>query len=303
MTDEETSAGQPAAIQPITNQPTVKGIEGFVRLSGPADQITNELGPLADLVGTWVGNTGWNMIALPQGRGFTLLIKPYIETITFSALGALVPDRQGQDNPTLLIPGLKYDLQISDAQTNQPMHLENGMWLLINPDNENDGYSIARHATVPHGDSVAALGNSSTIEGPPPTFPVIDGRPKPGPKAPDGYTEDWILFKGAFQPWNVLNTLQAVVDAQKIRKTTTITVDTNNSGGIVNIPFVVKNANASRFQCTYWIETVQGSTTDSTFNQLQYFQQTDLNFIPTFGGPEGSLIMWPHVNVNTLVKQ
>jgi hypothetical protein len=302
MTDEETSTGQPAEIQPITNQPTVKGIEGFVRLSGPADQITNELGPLADLVGTWVGNTGWNMIALPQDGSFILLIRPYIETITFSALGALVPDRQGQGNPTLLIPGLKYDLQISDASTNQPMHLENGMWLLIDPDTGNDGFSIARHATVPHGDSVAALGNSSTTGGAP-SFPVISGVPDPGPKPFPGYTEPWTLHQGPFDTQNVLNTLQEVVNAQKIRSTTTISVDTNNSGGIVNIPFVVKNANASRFQCTYWIETIQGSTTDSTFNQLQYFQQTDLNFLPTFGGPEGSLIMWPHVNVNTLVKQ
>jgi hypothetical protein len=40
----------------------------------------------------------------------------------------------------------------------------------------------------------------------------------------------------------------------------------------------------------------------SEFEQLQYSQQADLNFLPRFDDPK-RLIMWPHVTVNTLLKQ
>lgn len=294
---------EPPLLQPITDQPSVPGLDGFVRLSGSPTDTNNALGPLADLVGTWVGNTGWNMIALPQDNDFILLVRPYVETITFAALGAPVPDRQGQGNPTLFISGLSYELHVSDAETNQPMHLENGMWLLLNQDEKQDpgNPSISRHSIVPHGDSLAALGNYSTIEGPPP-ISDRNGVPDPGPDVLPGYLDAYGEVKAPFEPTNTVSTLQSVLAGQKVRKTTTMSVDTNNSGGIVNIPFVVKHANASRLQCIFWIETVVGPD-GSDFLQLQYFQQTDLNFLPTFGGPPGSLIMWPHTNVNTLVKQ
>lgn len=50
---------------------------------------------------------------------------------------------------------------------------------------------------------------------------------------------------------------------------------------------------------TFWIEDV--TLGDVNFKQLQYSQQADLDFLPKFGIP--GLIMWPHVNVNTLRKQ
>ena len=51
------------------------------------------------------------------------------------------------------------------------------------------------------------------------------------------------------------------------------------------------------------IETVQ-KREGKTFQQLQYSQQTNINFLT--GGSsdvEDGLVMWPHVNVNTLIKQ
>jgi hypothetical protein len=39
--------------------------KGFVRLAGSQEQIAQQLGPLAGLAGTWRGNSGWNMIAVP----------------------------------------------------------------------------------------------------------------------------------------------------------------------------------------------------------------------------------------------
>lgn len=298
----EELANQSDAVPAITDQPSVPGLEGFVRLSSTVDDSVERLGPLAALVGTWIGNTGWNMIALPQGNGFILLVRPFIETITFRPLGAEVPNRQGQGKPTLLISGLSYDLRVNDAQTNQPMHIENGMWLILNQGDPQNPI-ISRHATIPHGDSVCALGNFSVINGAPP-IKNQNGLPKPGPKTPLGYLDQYSQVKPPFQPSNTVSTLQDVLKKQTISQTVTIAIDSNNNGGVVNIPFVVKHADTKRFQCIFWIETVNDpQNPKGSFLQLQYFQQTDLFFLPTFGGPPGSLIMWPHTNVNTLVKQ
>jgi hypothetical protein len=92
----------------------------------------------------------------------------------------------------------------------------------------------------------------------------------------------------------------------KVVKTTTLSVSTDNGGGILNIPFVDANANATRFACDYWIETIEstppGGGSPERVQQLQYSQQTNIEFLPQFGNPD-QLIMWPHVNVNTLRKQ
>lgn len=173
-------------IKPVAAQPSVPGLDGFVRLSGTAKQVAVSLGPLADLVGTWVGNHGWNMIAVPDGSaGFKLLVRPYIETITFTPLGAPIPDRGGEVG-TLLLTGLQYDLRVTDAETNQPLHFENGMWLLLNQNAESP--SIARHTVVPHGNSLAAFGTFSQSAGAP-QIPDINGIPDIGDDPLAGYLD------------------------------------------------------------------------------------------------------------------
>ena len=64
-------------------------------------------------------------------------------------------------------------------------------------------------------------------------------------------------------------------------------------GGIVNLPFDIRNANATKLDAIFWIETVQ-QTDGSTFLQLQYTQTVILNFLN---------IDWPHISVATLTKQ
>jgi hypothetical protein len=97
--------------------------------------------------------------------------------------------------------------------------------------------------------------------------------------------------------------LQEAIAGLDIVQTITLSVSTQDGGGIVNIPFVDKNANATQFTCQYWIETVKDPSTGEDVQQLQYSQQTNIEFLPAFGGSPGQLIMWPHVNVNTLRKQ
>jgi hypothetical protein len=289
--------------------------KGFIRLSGPAAEVEDQLGPLAALVGTWRGNTGWNMIAVParQPDGnptFKLLVQNYSETITFTPIGAPVPNRGGVDEQ--FITGLVYNLTVTDNATEGILHIENGMWLYMGDIQPQPvgllhdaplpiQYSIARQSSIPHGDVVIALGNAINSTGKP-TIPIIDGLPPDiGHPTLRGYLDPYL--NTGFRQFNSKNPnmmLEEALENQTIGKVTTITVDTFNKGGsIVNIPFIDQHVNPSRFVSTFWIEEV--FTDNVNFLQLQYSQQADLNFLPKINAP--GIIMWPHVNVNTLRKQ
>jgi hypothetical protein len=79
----------------------------------------------------------------------------------------------------------------------------------------------------------------------------------------------------------------------KVVKTINLIVDSKNQGGIVNIPFVTVNANATNLSAIFWIETVQRPN-GTQFMQLQYTQTVLLEF-------DG--VVWPHVSVATLIKR
>jgi hypothetical protein len=55
----------------------------------------------------------------------------------------------------------------------------------------------------------------------------------------------------------------------------------------------------NNFTIIFRVEEVMVNNTN--FLQLPYTQQTNFNFLPRFGEP--GLIMWPHININALVKQ
>lgn len=62
----------------------------------------------------------------------------------------------------------------------------------------------------------------------------------------------------------------------------------------MNIPFVIKNANASQMDAIFWIEKVTNPTfLTRNFLQLQYVQRVILDFAG---------LHWPHVSVATLIK-
>jgi hypothetical protein len=213
------------------------------------------------------------------------------------------------------ITGLMYEMRITDLVTNEPLHLEAGMWL--NAADVDGGrppdLPIVRMASIPHGDSILALGTSNNISGPP-DIPLPSAVPDPGPNPPFGYTDAWQVEipspcnrAAKFNPAVPNQVLKDALAGLKVVRTTTLSISTDGGGGIMNIPFVDENAKATRFACDYWIETIEGAPSDSAgpteqVQQLQYSQQTNIEFIPQFGQPD-SLIMWPHVNVNTLRKQ
>jgi hypothetical protein len=282
---------------------------GVRRLGRPASVAVAELGPLADLVGTWVGSRGFNLIALPfmeNGQEtFRLLVRPYVELMTFEPIGAEVPDRGGPSGD-LFISGLLYEIRIADGETNEPMHIENGMWLNLGKTQQ---LPIVRQSSIPHGDVFMALGTSTTASGPP-QIPGTSALPFPqkAQKLPVGYTDAYLTERvaGFDAGGNPNAVLEEAIHGLDVVRTVTISVSTATTAKVlgsapgVDIPFITTNAPPNLFTSTYWIETVKDPAGEEV-QQLQYSQQTNINF--KVGPSPGQLITWPHVNVNTLLKQ
>lgn len=285
--------------------------QGVTRLGRPSGDEAANLGVLADLVGTWIGGNGFELIAVPHQNpdspnpSFRLIARPYIEVVTFTAISSPVPNRGGAAGDMFLY-GVTYEMRICDSETDEPLHLENGMWLNAGP--LGGPNPISRTAAIPHGDALLALGTGTTSPGAPTLTGMPTALPDAEPKGAFGYSEGFPnpSPEGFFSddPGKMLeNKLQAQLKATpglSVTETTTLNVSTDNGGGILNIPFVDKNAAATKFAAIYWIETLQPPQGDAVL-QLQYWQQTDIKFMERADGQ--GLIMWPHVNVNTLHKQ
>jgi len=168
--------------------------------------------------------------------------------------------------------------------------------LNIPPTNVNpvQNATIVRMATVPHGDALNAQSYFTLVQAGGPSFDALDSTPV-GPirsylnpitsaHLVEGITAEMVVNPNLF--------LQQQIAGQNILKTVVIQLSTK-ACGIVNIPYVVKNANAIDMDSTFWIETVQRSD-GSTFLQMQYTQIVNLSFM-------GSV--FPHISVATLRKQ
>ncbi|MBV9730595.1 MAG: hypothetical protein JO309_14560 [Pseudonocardiales bacterium] len=292
-------------------------------LLGTADT----LGPLADLAGTWVGS-GFTLISLPDfdsrppstgPKPFRLKLNSTVEILEFDPIGAEVPNRgstipnSSAGQPDINIFGLRYLQRIADSVTRQPLHIEPGLWLRV-PKTDVPALpeTVVRQGTIPHGNSLLALG----VAPPPlplpggPQIGVVDSTPVKNPpdSTPFGphYLDPFISpplppgFKLPFVKDPNL-ALKEAIQGQSIVKTVTLSISTaapvrgpaTQVGGIVNMPFDISNANATRLDAVFWIETVQNPD-GSTFLQLQYTQTVILNFLA---------IDWPHISVATLTKQ
>ena len=306
----------------------------------------SDLGPLKLLPGTWSNgqNTrrrGWNIIALPfatpAGAGFNyrVLMNQYNEELKFTEVDKGVPNRGIGGNgdeaseADQFVVTLDYEQTISQIAATDfpksglagkpglPIHHEPGLWLhMINE--QTDQLDIARLATVPHGDSLLALGKSR-IEDDPPNIPE-NVNALPIGVEPDMNTNPYLApykhfvddpFKGeegddfpGFVPTDVTGLLRLANSAERsIQRTTTLEVDTAiPTGGVVNIPFITRQANAVSMKSVFWIQELAGANEgDSPALRLQYLQVVMLEFFERRDGKPG-LIQWPHVSINTMER-
>ena len=291
------------------------------------------LGPLKNLPGTWKNthDHGWNSIALPyvttdNHHNYRLLLNKYIETLTFSVVDAGVPNRGVEGPPAnsvetdQFVATLDYEQRITQVLAadhpksnkaggkNLKIHREPGLWLHM-WNQTTDGFDIARLSTVPHGDSILALGKAKTYDGPP-QIPVINGLPMGvHPRtlenhflSPYKYFNE-NLFDNLFDPSIPNKLLETVNQGVNIKRTTEITVDTTfGTGGIVNIPFNVKHAKSAEMRATFWIQELDELDENGEPKlRLQYSQTVILEFFHQLHHPTQP-IQWPHVSINTMEK-
>jgi len=294
----------------------------------------DDMGPLKNLPGTWVSEgRGWNMIALPfatsesGGLPFRLLLNQYDEVLEFTLVDKGVPNR-GVDATFVkqtdqAVVTLDYQQVIHQvAATDRPessvagapglaIHHEPGLFLnMINL--VEDGIDVARLATIPHGDAVLALGTSTEVAGMPP-IPGVNGLPVGVHQdLASPYLEPYQHFhaepfKGnvtapgfpGFDPVAPHLLLELANQGVAVKSTMVLALDTSTeTGGIHNIPFIVKQANAVSMKSTFWIQELEG---EPARLRLQYLQVVNLEFFPRVDGLPGR-IAWPHVSINTLEK-
>ena len=293
-----------------------------------------DLGVLQLLPGTWsnapdlIGH-GWNAIALPFASetstiDYRLLVNQYNEVLKFTLVDKGVKNRGIQRgapsfNTDQVVVALDYEQRIeqiaaedfppSGGLAGDPyttIHHEPGLWLFMT--NEAAPHcNISRLGTIPHGDSLLALGAGS-ISVLPPTIPTINGLPIGVNQA---LTNPYLApyahfhtnpFQGVFDPTQPHQLLVGAIPGA-VKRTTKLEVSTRiETGGIVNVPFIVRQANAAEMISTFWICELEEADADGNPRLImQYLQIVLLDFFKRGDGMPG-LIRWPHVSINTMEK-
>jgi hypothetical protein len=303
-------------------------IDRIFRAGSPATAAIQHLGLLHNLPGRWNGK-GFNLIARPARQGvptnppFFLELNGTHETLEFTAIGGDIPNR-GDIEPTILLHAVHYLQTVTDCADESGIHKEPGLWVHV-PQNKENPETYVRQATIPHGDSLVAQSTFFTTVASGPKIDPVDSfpfkitdpipglndvthavlgapyvdpylnSPLPGHCLPPGLN----AAKTIRDPTEVL---RAQIQGQNIMETVVIAISTSfpaapppaQTSGIVNIPFVLKNANAVQMDAIFWIEKLKHPTfPDRQYLQLQYVQRVILDF---------DNIHWPHVSVATLVK-
>ncbi|ETX30821.1 heme-binding protein [Roseivivax isoporae] len=282
---------------------------------------------------------GWNMIALPFGGArppFRVLLNQYNESLMFTLVDKGVPNRGVRLDPDVnstdqRIVTLDYQQSIHQvAAADFPesgeaggaglaIHHEPGLFLHM-LSHETNGIDIGRLATIPHGDSALGLGTSAVVDGLAPIPETVtalavgvgtDIENSPY-LAPYKHFRDNVFtgtvdpvqvpgFPG-FNPLDATRLLRLGNDQLNVTRTTVLDFDTTlEEAGIVNIPFIVREANAASMRSTFWIQEI-AQDDGSTLLRMQYLQVVMLDFfIPRPDGMPGP-IRWPHVSINTMVK-
>lgn len=265
--------------------------------------------------------------------------------------GLLRPDNPGSDHDQSVVT-IDYQQKIAQIVAEDrpssgglaggaglPIHHEPGLWLyaknlkpkddkIIGDQVTEENIDVARLASVPHGNSVLALGNSNSYAGRP-VIPPLSGLPSGrfedvltpdydfrDTAHPDPYLEPFrhyidhpfmenmgVGFPG-FSPADMNALLRFANQGVDIVRTTTLTVDTDRkSGGITNAPFSVREAEPVSMKSTFWIQELdKKDKTGKPVLRLQYSQVVMLNFFHPRQDEFPGRASWPHISIATLEK-
>ena len=308
------------------------------------------------LKGTWTSESqGWNLIALPTSspKQFRLLMNQYGETLNFNRFADLnvpnrgvTPDETGnvdQKIDAIAYEQIVHQRAVDDFPASQlravngdGIHHEPGFFLQLlshvatghtEEDGELNGpeeeLKIARQASIPHGNSVLAMGTIKTFDGAPKiededaTPERINDKSFNTNKylSPYKHYEDSHFFGNVpptggfpgFSPKDANAILKFANSKLSVKQTTALHFDTKYRNKqltnipISNIPFVVREANVTEMHADFWIMELNKpyDSADPEF-VMQYSQTVYLEFFDS--DEPGKLIRWPHVSINTLRK-
>ncbi len=294
------------------------------RTLGAAESGEAALGPLQLLPGIWknepnLPGRGWNMIALPfidksSALNYRLLVNQYNEELNFGLVDKAVSNR-GVDlnlrqNTDQFVATLDYEQMITQiaaadfpksglaGPSELPIHHEPGLFLHMT-NLATNGFDLARLGSIPHVNSVLALGMARAIDGAP-VIPDESGLPVGFTDLNNPYLLPYKhfhehLFQGVFDPTLPNELLKEANEGVPIVRTTELEFDTVfETGGVINIPFIKKQADATQMKAKFWIQELEATNDNGQpLLRLQYTQTVLLDF---FG------ISWPHVSINTLEK-
>jgi hypothetical protein len=294
------TSGESGALKPAVFMPgnfefgEVPSTEGSSTPPPPAPQVPS-LGPLAAFTGTFHGN-GFNQIFRPDlGSPTKLPVDPgpsdnllelnlTSHTLSFSPQVGLVPNR-GEFTPDIFLNGVSYLLTVTDI-TNPAkpvgIHFEPGLWMKIPATKQPDeGVTIVRMASIPHGTTLNAQGTFRTFSGPP-SIPNLDITPSSGsfpsqtasaphtariPQDLSQFIKDGSITQEILDDPNII--LKNAIAHQTILSTTALGVGTIAAsplfgGGTDNIAFLLgdpsvsqPNSQSTQTSSFFWIETVQ----------------------------------------------
>jgi hypothetical protein len=289
------------------------------------------LGPLAALEGTWKGH-GFNAIWRPHhgNQDRFLELNRTDETLAFTRINGPIPNR-GLAMHDINMFGLTYMQQIAETSTGAGLHIEPGIWATVpHTTDPNVPASVVRMASIPHGTVILAQGVAEVHQGGPQTIPnnnilpFFFGSPRPknnefnavagifpeldlSQPTPFRFAAPGVNQGIVKNPNHVLQkALHDSLQGTTMKRRTFLHVSSRHNvvkagGGTANTAFLESsgsppggNANATRVQATFWIETIAGAGGQPDKHQLQYTQLVMLDF---------NGIHWPHVTVGTLVKQ
>lgn len=267
---------------------------------------------------------------------YRVLMNQYAESLTFKLADTCIPNRgitpDNNGKTDQLLNAVDYeqlvcqlaaeDSPVSNlrAPNDKGIHHEPGLFLqILNPELTHKGneLTVARLATNPHGNSVLAMGTVEVFNGPP-TIPDLNALPVRVNQdiedkrylAPYKHFEDSPFF-GTFSPSDVPEfpgffptNANAILrfdnPGSRVKRTTRLHFDTKlSTGGIISIPFIIREANATEMVATFWIMELEREDKSAPIEfMMQYSQTVFLDFV----GPSNQLVRWPHVSINTLIR-
>ena len=274
------------------------------RLAALAAPAEPDLGGIAGFTGTFRGN-GLNTIFRPQDFAVTptplpnpatgpndniLEINLTEETLSFRAPLGSIPNR-GMVQGDAFLNGIPYLQTINDVTVPANpvgIHFEPGIWLSVPATTvPEEGATIVRMASIPHGTTIEAQGTSFTVAGGPQIHSVdITPFPIGNPAGAHRFPSQTVTDTGTFRlPQDLTDFIAAGTitqeildnpnivlknraDAQNITSTTVNVISTDPAaplfgGGTDNIAFLMgdfnaaaPNADAVQMSAIFWIETV-----------------------------------------------